>query len=145
MKKKDLNNMTKAIFISIKPQYTKKIETGEKNYEYRNYVPKEEFNKLYVYESSPTCSLKYILTIDRITKYPDKILEDGYGNLDFNNGLKKSKYAYHISKVEILENPIDLKVLKDKYGFSAPQSFAYDKRYQELSDYIDKASKKIII
>ena len=106
--------MSKVIFVSIKPKYTKKIESGEKNYEFRNYLPKEVFDKLYVYESSPTCSLKYILTIDRIIKYPEKILEDGYGNKDFNNGLKKSRYAYHISKVEKLKEPLDLKVLKEE-------------------------------
>ena len=137
--------MSKGIFISIKPQYTKRIELGEKNYEFRNYIPKEEFNKLYVYESSPTCSLKYILTIDKIIKYPDKILEDGYGNQDFNNGLKKSKYAYHISKVEKLNEPLELKVLKEEYGFTAPQGFAYDKRYIKLSNYLDRAAKNITI
>ena len=137
--------MSKGLFISIKPKYTKRIENGEKNYEFRNYVPKEDFDKLYVYESSPTCSLKYILTIDRITKYPDKILEKGYGNEDFNKGLKKSRYAYHISKVEKLKEPIELKVLRKDYDFNAPQSFAYDKRYPSLSEYLNKISCDIIL
>ena len=34
------------------------------------YNSKEEFDKLYVYETVPTCSLKYILTIDKIVEYP---------------------------------------------------------------------------
>ena len=33
-----------------------------------------------------------------------------YGNSDFNNGLKKSIYAYHIHKIYMLEKPIDLKL-----------------------------------
>lgn len=137
--------MKKGIFISIKPEFTKRIEIGEKNYEFRKYIPKEEFNKLYVYETVPTCSLKYILTIDKIIKRPNKIPEKGYGNDDFNNGLKKSKFAYHILKVEKLDNPIHLKELKEKYGFSAPQSYAYDSRYPELLDYITKTPKKVVI
>ena len=32
--------MKKAIYISIKPKFTKKIETGEKNYEFRNNLKK---------------------------------------------------------------------------------------------------------
>ena len=104
--------MKKGIFISIKPEFTKRIEIGEKNYEFRKYIPKERFDKLYVYETVPTCSLKYILTIDKIVEYPNKISEKGYGNDDFNNGLKKSKFAYHILKVEKLDNPISLKELK---------------------------------
>lgn len=137
--------MKKGIFISIKPEFTKKIEKGEKNYEFRKYIPKEEFNKLYVYETVPTCSLKYILTIDKIIKYPNKIDEKGYGNDDFNNGLKKSKFAYHILRVEKLDSPISLKDLKNKFGFAAPQSYAYGTRYPELVNYINTLSKKVVV
>ncbi|MBR3362777.1 MAG: hypothetical protein IKG40_02500 [Bacilli bacterium] len=137
--------MKRGIFLSIKPEFTRKIESGEKNYEYRKYLPKENFELLYVYETVPTCSLKYILYIDRIVEYPNKISEKGFGNDDFNNGLKKSKYAYHIKHVEKLDNPISLKTLKEKYGFSAPQSYAYDTKYPDLVDYIAKVSKQRII
>ena len=137
--------MKKGIFISIKPEFTEKIENGEKNYEFRKYIPKEEFDKLYVYETVPTCSLKYILTIDKIIKFPNKIDEKGYGNNDFNKGLKKSKFAYHISKVEKIDNPISLKELKNRFGFTAPQSYAYDTRYSELVNYISTLSTEVVI
>ena len=130
--------MDSGIFISIKPCFTKKIESGEKNYEFRKYIPKKSINKLYVYESSPTCQIKYILYIDKIVEYPNKIDEQGYGNKDFNNGLKKSKYAYHIAKIEKLNKPLALTVLKKDYGFCAPQSFAYGSKYPKLVDYINK-------
>ena len=137
--------MKKGIFISIKPKFIKKIEKGEKNYEFRKYIPKEEFDKLYVYETVPTCSLKYILTIDKIIEYPNKIDEKGYGNDDFNNGLKKSKFAYHILRVEKLDNPISLNCLKKNFGYTAPQSYAYDTMYPELVDYINTLSKKVVV
>lgn len=137
--------MKKGIFISIKPEFTKRIEIGEKNYEFRKYIPKESFDKLYVYETTPTCSLNYILTIDKVVEYPNKINEKGYGNDDFNNGLKKSKYAYHILRVEKLDNPISLKALKSKFEFTAPQSYAYDSRYPELVNYINGLSKTVVI
>ncbi len=137
--------MQKGIFLSIKPKFTEKIRTGEKNYEYRKYIPKEKFDLLYVYETAPSSCLKYILTIDKIVEYPNKILEIGYGNDDFNNGLKKSKFAYHISKVEELENPIPLSILKDSFGFAAPQSYAYDSRYPALAKYVGKLKKKVLI
>ena len=137
--------MKKGIFISIKPEFTKRIEIGEKNYEFRKYIPKEDFDKLYVYETVPTCSLKYVLTIDKIIEYPNKIPEKGYGNTDFNAGLKKSKFAYHILKVEKLDNPISLKELKSKFGFTAPQSYAYDTKYIELVNFINNSSKKVMI
>lgn len=137
--------MKKGIFISIRPEFTKKIKLGEKNYEFRKYIPRESFDKIYVYETVPTCSLKYILTIDKIVEYPNKIDENGYGNEEFNNGLKKSKYAYHILKVEELDNPITLDELRSAFGFTAPQGYAYDSRYTELVSYINKLSKKVVI
>ena len=41
--------MEKGIFISIKPIHLRRIESGEKNYEFRNYIPKEKIDKLYVF------------------------------------------------------------------------------------------------
>lgn len=137
--------MKKAIYLSIKPKFTKKIETGEKNYEFRKYIPKEEIDTLFVYETVPTCQLKYIIELGNIVEYPDKINESGYGNSDFNAGLKQSKYAYEIKHVDLLENPICLKDLRDIYGFAPPQSYAYDDRYEKLTNTIKLAKVKKLI
>lgn len=150
MEKEDKNNLaigklSSGIFISIKPNFTKIIETGEKNYEFRKYVPKRDINKLYVYESSPTCCLKYILFIDRIIEYPTIIEESGIGNDEFNKGLKKSKYAYSIKNVYKLINPISLVDLKKNYNFVAPQSYAYDTKYPDLIEFINNSPQKRII
>lgn len=137
--------MKKAIYISIKPKFTKLIETGEKNYEFRKYIPKETIDTLFVYETVPTCKLKYIIELGKIVCYPDKLIKDGYGNSDFNNGLKKSKYAYEISHVDVLNNPISLHDLKEIYGFTPPQSYAYDSKYEELTKVIKSSDKKRLI
>lgn len=137
--------MKKAIYLSIKPKFTKKIETGEKDYEFRKYIPKEEIDTLFVYETVPTCQLKYIIELGNIVEYPNKINELGYGNADFNAGLKQSKYAYEIKHVDLLENPICLKDLKDIYGFAPPQSYAYDDRYEKLTNTIKSAKVKRLI
>ena len=137
--------MKKAIYISIKPKFTKKIETGEKNYEFRKYIPKEKIDTLFVYETTPTCKLKYIIELGDIVEYPNKLLKKGYGNDDFNNGLKESKYAYEIIHVDILVNPIELSDLKEKYGFVPPQSYAYDDKYKVLTKHIIKSNKERLI
>lgn len=137
--------MKKAIYISIKPQYTKLIEKGTKNYEFRKYIPKKTINTLFVYESSPTCALKYIIEIGNIVKYPTQILETGIGNDDFNKGSKDSKYAYQIKHVYILKEPIKLHELKEKYDFCAPQSYAYDDKYGNLTNYLLSAKVRKII
>lgn len=137
--------MKKAIYLSIKPKFTKKIETGEKNYEFRKYIPKLDIDTLFVYETFPTCQLKYIIELGQIIEYPNKINECGYGNEEFNNGLKKSKYAYEIKHVDLLENPINLKELKEVYNFMPPQSYAYDSRYEKLTNAIKNAKVRRII
>lgn len=137
--------MKKGIYLSIKPEFTKRIEIGEKNYEFRKYNPKEKINILYVYETVPTCALKYIIEISDIIEYPNKILKDGYGNEDFNKGLKKSKFAYEIKHVDILEYPIPLSILKEEYGFTAPQSYAYDERYNKLTEEVNKSKIRRLI
>lgn len=136
--------MKKAIYLSIKPKFTKKIETGEKDHEFRKYVPKEIIDTLFVYETVPTCQLKYIIELEKIVEYPNKINELGYGNADFNAGLKQSKYAYEIKHVDLLEKPICLKELKEVYDFSPPQSYAYDDRYEKLTNNIKSAKVKRI-
>jgi len=51
--------MNNAIYVSINPIATKKIEERKKTYEFRNYIPKKEFDKLYVYVTSPKSELKF--------------------------------------------------------------------------------------
>lgn len=137
--------MKKAIYISIKPEFTKRIETGEKNYEFRKYISKQEIDTLFVYESSPTCKLKYILELGDIVEYPNKIKKEGYGNEDFNNGLKKSKYAYEIKKVFALKTPITLDELRKKYSFVPPQGYAYAAKYQKLTDELSNAELERLV
>lgn len=133
--------MNEGIFLSIKPKFLRLIETGEKNYEYRKYIPQKKFNYIYVYESSPTCMLKYVIYIDKIIEYPNKVIERGYGNADFNNGMKESKFAYHILHIDKLINPIPLNELKKTYNFLPPQSFIYAKTNIKLKKYIDNLDK----
>ena len=103
----------KAIYISIKPIHLNKIIRGEKTYEFRNYVPKKGVDTLFVYESFPTCELRYVIKIGEIIKYPNKIVKKGVGNDEFNRGDKKSKYAYEIKEVYKLDKFIPLKFLKE--------------------------------
>ncbi len=135
--------MNRAIFVSINSIATDKIENKTKTYEFRNYVPKRSFNKLYVYVTSPICELKYIIEIDDIISTPEKIETVGDGNIEFNEG-KKSKYAYQINKVYKLECPIKLVDLKNIFKFVPPQSYAYEERYPTLSKYLEESEKKLI-
>lgn len=132
----------KAIYISIKPVHLNRIISGEKTYEFRNYIPKDGVDTLFVYESSPVCELRYVIKVGKIIEYPNKILKKGIGNEDFNKGEKNSKYAYEIKDVYRLEKFISLKKLREKYDFNPPQAYSYSKKYPKLTNYIMNSIKK---
>lgn len=120
-----------VILLSIKPEYTKKIFSGEKKFEFRKLKPKSPPSVIYIYESYPTklivgrFNVKKILSgtpqeiWDRCKKY------GGIGEEDFFKYTlgKELIFAYEIEKVVKFPTPID----PTKYdpSFIAPQSFAY--------------------
>ena len=59
-----------------------------------------------------------------------------FGNIEFNNGLKKSIYAYHIKEIHILSIPLSLKELKENYNFYPPQKYIYLKNNVKLKEYL---------
>lgn len=136
--------MKQAIYVSINKRSVEKIILQIKNHEFRNYIPKEKFNYMYVYTTSPMSRIQYIMNISEIVEYPNLINFEGDSNHEFNNG-QKAKYAYKIKSVYELKNPILLNELKEKYGFNPPQAFAYGDRYLELSSYIDSQEKRLVL
>lgn len=132
------------IVVSIYPKFTNLIITGEKNYEFRKYIPKRGVDRLWIYSSSPIRSLEYMAEIDKIVEFPQKIVEKGIGNDDFNNGLKKSKYAYHIKHLYRLSTSLSLERLRNEFEFSAPQSYFYLDSNDELMRFLLKQNLKKI-
>lgn len=135
--------MSNAIYVSINKDATNKIVNRQKNHEFRNYIPKRNFDTLYVYVTAPISKLLYIIHIEKIICYPELIEENGDGNILFNEG-KKSKYAYKISAVYKLNHEYTLNELKNDYEFTPPQSYAYSDRYKFLSKKIEEEEKQLI-
>ena len=129
------------VLISIRPEHTRKIENQSKNYEFRSYLIKD-VKTMYVYESNTSC-LKYIMVIDNVVKYPDKIDEHGIGNKEFNEHLKYD-YAYHIKHLYKLNKPITLTELKSRFKFYAPQKYTLASSHTDLIEYINKLDKTMI-
>lgn len=125
-----------AVFMSIKQIHIDRIVHRIKNHEFRTKKPKNKFEYIIVYVPTPLKELKYILKVKEPITTPNKILIDGYGNQKFNEESKE-KYAYPIDNVYEIKQPIKLDELREKFNFTAPQSFAYGEKYQELLEYID--------
>lgn len=124
-----------AVFMSIKQIHIDRIVHRIKNHEFRTKKPKNKFEYIIVYVPTPLKELKYILKVKEPITTPNKILIDGYGNQKFNEESKE-KYAYPIDNVYEIKQPIKLDELREKFNFTAPQSFAYGEKYQSLLKYI---------
>lgn len=121
--------MLNAIF-SIKPQYVKRIFSGEKKFEFRTVVCKKTIKKIIIYETSPTSKIVgEVSVVDIIKDTPTKLWEktknySGIDHKDFLSYFRNREYAY----AYVLDNPViyhkqmNLSELNIK---SVPQSFAY--------------------
>lgn len=119
------------VLISIKPQYVKKILSGEKRFELRKSIPKKDVNKYWIYSSSPEKRIVGYF-------YSDCIIEKNIDDLwmivkdkaciekeDFDTYFfdKNKGYAIKITRVIKLKESLNPKdyIL----NFKAPQSFYY--------------------
>ena len=51
--------------------------------------------------------------------------EGGFGNSDFNQGLKEAKFAFEILHLYKIRTPLPAPELKEKYNLFPPQRYSY--------------------
>jgi len=135
----------KSILISIKPKFIDLIIKGIKTHEFRKRIPASPFDSIVVYTTVPVAEVRYVLTVAEPVEFPNMIAEHGYGNRDFNEGRKKSKFAIPIMQVHELENPISLVSLRDDFLVTPPQSFVYMDSCKILNQHILKSKMRQIL
>ena len=119
------------ILLSIKPEFVKKIFSGEKKYEFRKTVFKDaSVKKVVIYACKPVSKIVGEFSIDTIIEDDPKILwkrthdYSGINETIFKEYFKgKEKgYAIKVKKCEDYSQPFSLEKLGIK---CAPQSFMY--------------------
>jgi predicted transcriptional regulator len=119
------------ILLSIKPEYSEKIFSGEKKFEFRKKKPIKPIEKVFVYESRPSKHIAGWFTIKKvITDSPESIWhkcknkggirEKNY--FEYCNG-NKIIHALEIDNFHQFECPIN--PLKTNPNFKPPQNFSY--------------------
>lgn len=122
----------KALLLSIKPEYVEKILQGEKKFEYRKRLAKEDVSYMYVYSTAPSMKVVASVHIEgHLSDSPTALWEKtkaaaGISRAKFRDYFRgcKTAYAYKLGKVEVFESP---KNLSDFGVAVAPQSFVYIK------------------
>lgn len=123
------------ILLAIKPKYIEKILAKEKFYEFRKVLPKNNFEKVYVYASSPISKVVGEFTVETI-------ISDDKNNVwwwckDFS-GLTEEQFFNYFSNKNIA-NAIAIKnyIQYNKYidvknlNIKVPQNFCYLNNAQE--------------
>lgn len=121
----------KCILLPIKPQFVEEIRIGNKLYEYRKVIHKDNsVNKILIYSSYPIKKVVAICSIEMILCNKPEIiwnLTSSHSGIDkdfFNKYFNGCNLAYAIKMKDILfyEKLRDL----SEFGLkSAPQSFQY--------------------
>ncbi|MBA0884508.1 ASCH domain-containing protein [Flavobacterium undicola] len=122
------------VILSIKPEYANKIFNGSKKFEFRRSIFKnKEVTKIIVYASSPISKIigefeiakilhEDLKSLWKLTKQSSGITEKYY--YDYFIG-KENGFALEVKKVKLYKEVV---CIKEVYGISPPQSFAYVKK-----------------
>lgn len=118
------------LLLSIKPEYAKRIISGEKRYEFRKRLPQKRVDSIIIYATAPVKSVVgEVEVIDTLTMRPTPLWE----NTKVAAGISRSKYREYFhgckeANAFVLGTVIEYtktKSLSD-YGLeNAPQSFVY--------------------
>jgi predicted transcriptional regulator len=125
----------KAMLISIKPKYAKKIIFGCKTVELRRIAPKVHSPMIiFIYESNPVKAITGYAVLDSVTSSnPSKLwemfaCETQVSKSEFDiyyEGTEKA-HALHISQATSFTKPIKLEELRSqKFLTQPPQSYKY--------------------
>ncbi|XWN37077.1 MAG: ASCH domain-containing protein [Balneola sp.] len=124
--------MAKRVLLSIKPEFVEKIFNGEKKFEYRKVLFKNnKINKVVIYASSPVKKVVGEFKIGDILYTTKKELwestqdKSGITKEFFDEYFSKKELAYAI-EIKETEQYKEPKSLKEDFNISnAPQSFRY--------------------
>lgn len=112
------------IIISIYGEHVQRMAQRIKTHEFRSWKFPESVHRVWIYITKPQSQLKY-MCIFGAPKAPGEINEEGFGNAEFNMGMKRSTIAHEVLSMYELNNPVSYEVMK-QYGWpTAPQKFAY--------------------
>lgn len=95
------------VFISMHPQHVTNILDQTKDHEFRPWRLPPTVSRIWIYETSPTCMLKYMAVIGPEKRPMEIRNEGGVGNVEFNaKPIDKPNYAYEILGLYELADPL---------------------------------------
>lgn len=125
------------VVLSIRPEYSSKIMSGQKTVELRRRFPLSapKGTIAYIYSTSPERAMIGVAEIAEVKKLEVEEIWRIYSDVafiarpDFDKYFDGLKYgiALEFSKVRPFDKPMSLSDLREQFGFEPPQSFLYAK------------------
>jgi predicted transcriptional regulator len=119
------------VLLSIRPEYTEKLFSGEKRYEFRKCKPREKIEKVFIYESRGSRKIVGWFTIRSVhSGSPEEIWE----KCKDRGGIQKTRYlaycngrhiiyAFEIDRIVRFDQPVNPSTIIP--NFKPPQNFVY--------------------
>jgi len=134
-----------SVLLSIKPKYVKEMIEGNKRYEFRKTLFKQEVDVVWIYATSPIKKIIGTFVVGEIIKdTPEKLWEkfnglSGMTEKEFYSYFhgKEVGFALEIWDLRLLKCPIEPKAVFPE--FVPPQSFCYFDASQIESLFDDQA------
>ena len=126
------NTICTDIVLPMNQPYMDQIVSGLKTYEFRKYRLSQNIKRVWFYVTAPESRISHICDIGvaRTRSPGDPPLPcTGLGNKEYNDrhpDWDGYDYAYEIETVYQLAVPLELKAMKEKYGWKgAPRGLVY--------------------
>jgi predicted transcriptional regulator len=126
--------MSRSLIMSIRPSWASLIKVGTKTVELRRRFPEKLAGSFaYVYESSATCHIGFGFDIRRVVTLPVAELLQIYGTAACVEEASFWSYfaragkgvGIEVGNISILQASWNLKTLRERFSFTAPQSWRY--------------------
>ncbi len=123
------------VVFSIKPEYAEKIVLGEKTVELRRRFPVAvpAGTVAMIYTTSPTMALTGMAEIGSVTKLAKELIWENFSDQacirrdDFDKYFSgiDAGYVISLNRARRLKRALELKELRERFGFEPPQSYLY--------------------
>ena len=120
-----------VILLSIKPEFSKRIFSGEKKFEFRKQKPSFPTTLVFIYESYPTKKIVGWFTVKRmISGSPHEIWKQcgdkgGISRLKFFEYSQGNDIIYAFEIEKSFRFPVPFDPIKIDENFKPPQNFSY--------------------
>jgi len=119
------------VLLSIKPEYTERIFSGEKKFEFRKQKPKQIIERVVIYECHPSKTIVGWFSVKRIIAgSPKEIWEicknsSGIEKEDYFNYCNGKKIIYALQIDRTFHFDIPINPFEIDSDFNPPQNFSY--------------------